>query len=69
MMLRFKCSVLNFQCIVINCFTSNYTENGINYSEAVIKRFDYISRVMRKLDFCICENKGAYQLRGNREAD
>ena len=24
---------------------------------------------MRKLDFCICENKGADQLRGNRAAD
>ena len=24
---------------------------------------------MRKPDFCICENKDAYQLRGNREAD
>ena len=24
---------------------------------------------MRKRDFCLCENKGADQLRGNREAD
>ena len=24
---------------------------------------------MRKLAFCICENKDVYQLRGNREAD
>ena len=24
---------------------------------------------MRKPDFCICENKDAHQLRGNREAD
>ena len=28
-----------------------------------------MSRVMRKPAFCICENKGADQLRGNREAD
>ena len=28
-----------------------------------------MSRVMRKPTFCICENKGADQLRGNREAD
>ena len=27
------------------------------------------SRVMRKPAFCICENKDADQLRGNREAD
>ena len=29
----------------------------------------YLSRVMRKQTFCICENKDADQLRGNREAD
>ena len=29
----------------------------------------YLSRVVRKPAFCICENKGADQLRGNREAD
>ena len=28
-----------------------------------------MSRVMRKPAFCICENKDADQLRGNREAD
>ena len=30
---------------------------------------NYMSHVMRKLDICICENKDADQLRGNREAD
>ena len=29
----------------------------------------HLSRVMRKPTFCICENEGADQLRGNREAD
>ena len=38
------------------------------------KNFHYflqneMSLVMRKPDFCICENKDADQLRGNREAD
>ena len=28
-----------------------------------------MSLVMRNSDFCICENKDADQLRGNREAD
>ena len=28
-----------------------------------------MSRIVRKLAFCICENKDADQLRGNREAD
>ena len=29
----------------------------------------HLSRVIRKPPFCICENKDADQLRGNREAD
>ena len=29
----------------------------------------YMSLVIKKPDFCICENKDADQLRGNREAD
>ena len=29
----------------------------------------YMSLVMRKPGFCICENKDADQLRGHREAD
>ena len=29
----------------------------------------HMSRIMRKPDFCLGENKGADQLRGNREAD
>ena len=31
--------------------------------------FSRLSRVVRKPAFCICENKDADQLRGNREAD
>ena len=29
----------------------------------------HMSRIVRKPDFCLCENKGADQLRSNREAD
>ena len=29
----------------------------------------YMSLVMKKQTFCICENKDADELRGNREAD
>ena len=29
----------------------------------------YLSRVMRKPNFCLCENKGTDQLRSNCEAD
>ena len=34
-----------------------------------IKDSVHLSRVVRKPAFCICENKDADQLRGNREAD
>ena len=33
------------------------------------KTYLYLSLDMRNPDFCICENKDADQLRGNREAD
>ena len=33
------------------------------------KTLKHLSRVVRKPFFCICENKDADQLRGNREAD
>ena len=38
-------------------------------SPSLIKSDIYLSLVMRKPVFCICENKDADQLRGNREAD
>ena len=34
-----------------------------------LKAHVHLSRDVRKPDFCICENKDADQLRGNREAD
>ena len=39
------------------------------YQLHYIDRACYMSLVMRKPDFCTCENKDADQLRGNREAD
>ena len=35
----------------------------------VLDMYNNMSLVMRKLAFCICENKDADQLRGDREAD
>ena len=38
----------------------------------LLKTYKYglhLSRIVRKPDFCLGENKGADQLRGNREAD
>ena len=40
-----------------------------NFTVAVVLIISYLSRVVRKPAFCICENKDADQLRGNREAD
>ena len=42
-----------------NCHMTDISKNSRNL----------MSRVVRKPDFCICENKDADQLRGNREAD
>ena len=38
-------------------------------NESDKKHMSYTSRIVRKPDFCLGENKGADQLRGNREAD
>ena len=39
------------------------------HSKIKTRTFHHMSRVVRKPAFCICENKDADQLRGNREAD
>ena len=41
----------------------------LNFFIFTAVKSQYMSRVMRKPAFCICENKDADQLRGNREAD
>ena len=41
----------------------------MNVLKAYISIDIEVSRVMRKLAFCICENNDADQLRGNREVD
>ena len=47
-------------------FSFSITSVHIKYSTIA---FYQMSRVVRKLAFCRCENKDADQLRGNREAD
>ena len=42
---------------------------GLNQTSQLLEFYFYMSRDVRKPDFCICENKDADQLRGNREAD
>ena len=40
-----------------------------NFWKIAARSVDHMSRVMRKPTICICENKDADQLRGNRESD
>ena len=47
---------------------NNFSTPRILNNQIQVKR-QQMSRVMRKPGFCICENKDADQLRGNREAD
>ena len=54
--------VENLALLTLTCVSS--TEN---FSKSCCSNF--MSRVVRKPAFCICENKDADQLRGNREAD
>ena len=56
------------QCVALG-FCTAYATNRTEASFACSKYIYYSSRVMRKPDFRICENKDADQLRGNREAD
>ena len=55
---HYEPSQLDLQCLQIQLFCR-------------VWRFmaKYYSRVVRKPDFCICENKGADQLCGNRTTD
>ena len=61
-----KVSLSKFVCK----FGHLYAKNCITLQCcAGVCRLHYLSRVVRKSFFCICENKDADQLRGNREAD
>ena len=56
----------------ITFYCKGYCLNDTNISRLFSKRKATLiepRRVVRKPDFCICENKDADQLRGNREAD
>ena len=44
-------------------------KSGVKLSAKAVKAVKQMSLVMRKPDFCLCENKDADQLHGNREAD
>ena len=50
-------------------FNKELTKITFELSSNIHLICSYMSRVVRKSDFSICENKDADQLRGNREAD
>ena len=63
-------NLVNFQTFLhkITCCEKIYLADAIlKDTQTLICR--QLSRVVRKPSFCICENKDADQLRGNREAD
>ena len=61
---------INFTPNIINFyFTDFITETGIPMLWVSSWAPFHLSLVMKKTAFCICENKDADQLRGNREAD
>ena len=53
---------------VVRCFNSKI-DVYVLCNILILKAVTYLSLVMRKPAFCICENKDADQLSGNREAD
>ena len=46
-----------------------YISQSQYFGQRPFSREKHLSRIVTKPDFCLCENKGADQLRGNREAD
>ena len=64
MSLRFRFSFKR----VLNLFAYG-VDYMILYDAEIVGKQHQMSLVMRKMAFCICENKDADQLRGNLEAD
>ena len=56
-------------CMCHHTFTSQHMECFRTCTDVMEWSSVNMSRVMRKPTICICENKDADQLRGNREAD
>ena len=56
-----------FWCLLFICKLSRLGKKELFFLTS--NTCNYMSLVVRKPAFCICENKDADQLRGNREAD
>ena len=56
-------------CFLNSILSDNRQNTTLKPINLYSKQLACMSPVMRKPDFCICQNKDADQLRGNREAD
>ena len=62
----------DFSCFDMSLLLLTVTLRGVSYKHCLLSFFFIVSKlslVMRKPAFCVCENKDADQLGGNREAD
>ena len=55
--------------IHVHACSNNKDINNLYNVSFLLFEDRYMSSIVRKQAFCICENKDADQLRGNREAD
>ena len=67
-----SCITRHFNPRLRNCYLIRFSSEQVPPDCAKLMSYCYqthLSRIVRKPDFCLGENKGADQLRGNREAD
>ena len=67
--LLFVCKLFKRPLSSMDSNVSFQNTDKFNFKSSEAKDRNDMSRVVRKPAFCICENKDADQLRGNREAD
>ena len=60
-----KFDIISYEAALVNAHNKSFSLVNFNVFYIII----ILSRVMRKLDFCICKNKDEDQLRGYSEAD
>ena len=65
---RFSHDAAHLMLAIIGSVTQRLNYNSVSFIFIAVQIYN-MSLVVRKPAFCICENKDADQLRGNREAD
>ena len=69
--LLFTFKLQSFKSLVVTCGCTVYTVYGLdcNSENRFTNNQPYLRHIVRKLDFYLCKNKGADQLRSNCKAD